>query len=129
MAGCLVFLASLTVLHRYANHGAGWKSLWEATHGDISSPLYAKDFWIPAGLAAFVLAGTAVTVPARTGFGMGVVTIAALGAAGYTLYIPFIGRSPGFGPYGTSYWLSLAAAVVMTAGAVAAGLRHGARRS
>lgn len=128
-AGCLVFLASLTVIHRYVNSGAGWKSLWEATHGDISSPLYAKDFWIPAGLAAFVLAGTAVTVPARTGFGMGVVAIAALAAAGYTLYIPFIGRSPGFAPYGTGYWLSLAAAVVMTAGAVAAGLRHGARRS
>ncbi len=129
VAGCLGFLASLTVLHGYVNNGAGWKSLWEATHGDLSSPLYAKDFWIPAALAAFVLLGTAVTVPARTGFGMGVVTVAALASIGYTLYIPAIGRSPGFAAYGTSYWLSLAAAVVMTAGAAAAGLRSGVRRT
>ena len=129
VAGCLLFLASLTVLHRYVNNGTGWKSLWAATHGDIASPLYAKDFWIPAALAAFVLIGTAVTVPARTGFGMGVVTVAALASVGYTLYIPAIGRSPGFAPCGTSYWLSLAAAVVMTVGAAAAGLRPGARRT
>lgn len=129
VAGCLVFLVSLTVLHRYVNNGTGWKSLWEATHGDIASPLYAKDFWIPAALAAFVLIGSIVTVPARSGFGMGVVAVAALASIGYTLYIPAIGRSPGFAPYGTSYWLSLAAAVVMTVGAAAAGLRSGARRT
>ncbi|HEY6279994.1 MAG TPA: protein kinase [Streptosporangiaceae bacterium] len=129
VAGCLVFLVSLTVLHRYVNNGTGWKSLWEATHGDIASPLYAKDFWIPAALAAFVLIGTTVTIPARTGFGMGVVAVAALASIGYTLYIPAIGRSPGFAPYGTSYWLSLAAAVVMAVGAAAAGLRSGARRT
>jgi Protein kinase domain len=129
VAGCLVFLISLTVLHRYVNNGTGWKSLWEATHGDIASPLYAKDFWIPAALAAFVLIGTAVTVPARTGFWMAVVTVAALASIGYTLYMPAMGRSPGFAPYGTSYWLSLAAAVVMAAGAAAAGLRSRARRT
>ena len=48
---------------------------------------------------------------------------------GYTLYIPAIGRSPGFAPYGTSYWLSLAAAVVMAVGAAAAGVRSVARRT
>ena len=129
VAGCLVFLVSLTVLHQYVNNGTGWKSLWEATHGDVASPLYAWDFWIPAALAAFVLIGTTLTVPARTGFGMGVVTVAALASIGYTLYIPTIGRSPGFAPYGTSYWLSLAAAVLMAAGAAAVGLRSGARRA
>jgi protein kinase-like protein len=128
VAGCLVFLVSLTVLHQYVNNGTGWKSLWEATRGDVASPLYARDFWIPAALAAFVLIGTTLTVPARTSFGMGVVTVAALASIGYTLYIPTIGRSPGFAPYGTSYWLSLAAAAVMAVGAAAAGLRSGARR-
>ncbi len=129
VVGCLVFLVSLTVLHRYVNNGTGWKSLWEATHGDVASPLYARDFWIPAALAAFVVIGTILTVPARTSFGMGVVTVAALASISYTLYIPTIGRSPGFAPYGTSYWLSLAAAVVMAVGAAAAGLRSGARRT
>ena len=40
-------------------------------------------------------------------------TVAALGLVGYTLYIPSIGT----GSYGSSYWVSLAAAVVMTVGA------------
>jgi hypothetical protein len=119
-AGCLVFLASVTVLHNYVNNGGGWKSLWDATHGDIASPLYAKNFWIPVALATFVLLGTAATIRVRRRLAMGAVTVAALGLAGYTLYIPTIGASPGFGPYGVDYWLSLAAAAVMTLGAAAA---------
>jgi len=125
--GCLAFLASVTVLHDYVNNGAGWKSLWEATHGDITSPLYAKNFWIPVALAALVLLGTAATIGARGRLARGAVTVAALGLAGYTLYIPTIGRSPGFGPYGADYWLSLAAAAVMTLGAGAATVRSGSR--
>ena len=48
---------------------------------------------------------------------------AALGAAGligYTLYIPSEGSSPGFPPYGSSYWLSLAATITMVIGAAVA---------
>jgi hypothetical protein len=126
-AGCLVFLASVTVLHNYVNNGGGWKSLWGATHGDITSPLYAKNFWIPVALAAFVLLGTAAFIRLRSRLAMGAVTVAALGVAGYTLYIPTIGASPGFGPYGVDYWLSLAAAAVMTLGAAAATIRSGPR--
>jgi hypothetical protein len=128
-AGCLVFLASVTVLHNYVNNGGGWKSLWEATHGDITSPLYARNFWIPVALATFVLLGTAATIRVRKRLVMGTVTVAALGLACYTLYIPTIGASPGFGPYGVDYWLSLAAAAVMTLGAGAATLRSGPRRA
>jgi serine/threonine protein kinase len=125
--GCLVFLASVTVLHNYVNNGGGWKSLWEATHGDITSPLYAKNFWIPVALAIFVLLGTVALIRVRSRLAMGVVTLAALGLAGYTLYIPTIGAHPGFGPYGVDYWLSLAAAAVMTLGAGAATIRSGSR--
>lgn len=128
-AGCLVFLASVTVLHNYVNNGAGWKSLWEATHGDITSPLYAKDFWIPVGLATFVLLATAAAMRVRRRLPMGAVTVAALGVACYTLYIPTIGASPGFAPYGVDYWLSLAATAVMTLGAGAAAIRSGGRRA
>jgi hypothetical protein len=126
-AGCLVFLASVTVLHNYVNNGGGWNSLWEATHGDITSPLYAKNFWIPVALTAFVLLGTAAFIRVRSRLAMGAVTVAALGVAGYTLYIPTIGASPGFGPYGVDYWLSLAAATVMTLGAAATTIRSGPR--
>lgn len=122
-AGCLVFLASVTVLHRYVNNGTGWKSLLQATRGDPASPLYANDFWIPVGLAAFVLISTAATVPARRRLPMGAVTVAALGLVGYILYIPAKGASPGFGPYGPSYWLSLAAAVITTLAAGASAIR------
>lgn len=126
-AGCLAFLVSVTVLHNYVNNGGGWKSLWEATHGDITSPLYAKNFWIPVALATFVLLGTAATIRVRRRLAMVAVTMAALGLACYTLYIPTIGASPGFGPYGVGYWLSLAAAAVMTLGAGAAAIRSGPR--
>jgi predicted Ser/Thr protein kinase len=127
-AGCLVFLASVTVLHSYVNNGGGWKSLWQATHGDRTSPLYSEDFWIPVTLAVLVLLGAALTVPARGRLAMGVTTAAALGLTGYLLYLPAIGASPGFAPYGTSYWVSVAAAVVSTLAAAAAALRSGTRR-
>ncbi len=127
MAGCLAFLAAVTVLHSYVNNGTGWKTLWEATHGDVASPLYPREFWISVALAAFVLIGTLVTIPARSRFPMTVVTLAALGLIGYTVYLPTVGSSPGFSPYGTSYWLSLAAAAVMALGAAAAAIGTRAR--
>jgi hypothetical protein len=46
--------------------------------------------------------------------------IGALGLIGYTLHIPSTGASPGFQPYGSSYWLSLAAAITMVIGAAVA---------
>ncbi|HEX9030869.1 MAG TPA: protein kinase [Streptosporangiaceae bacterium] len=115
--GSLAFLVSVTILHNYVNYGSGWRSLWQATHGEIASPLYSKDFWIPVALAGIALAGTAATIRMRGRFAMVAVTMAALGAVGYTLYLPAIGASPGFGPFGASYWTSLAAAVVMVLGA------------
>jgi predicted Ser/Thr protein kinase len=119
-AGGLVFLASVTVLARYVNNGTGWKSLWQATHGDLASPLYQNDFWIPAVLAALGLVFTAISAGARSRLAMAGTALASLGLIGYTLHIPSTGSSPGFQPYGPSYWLSLGAAVVMVLGAAVA---------
>ena len=47
--------------------------------------------------------------------------LATLGLVGFTLYIPTI-KSDGFSAYGSSYWASLAAAVVMALGAGLAGV-------
>jgi hypothetical protein len=46
--------------------------------------------------------------------------VASVGLLGYTLHIPSTGASPGFQPYGSSYWLSLAAAITMVIGAAVA---------
>ena len=46
--------------------------------------------------------------------------LAALGLIAYTLHIPSKGASPGFHPYGSSYWVSVGAAVVMLLGAAVA---------
>jgi serine/threonine protein kinase len=120
LIGGLVFIASVTLLTHYANNGTGWKSLWQATHGDLASPLYPDDFWIPVALAALALICTAISRGVRRPL---VMTGAALGAAGligYTLYIPSQGSAPGFQPYGSSYWLSLAATITMVIGAAVA---------
>ena len=119
-AGGLVFLASVTVLARYVNNGTGWKSLWQATHGDLASPLYQNDFWIPAVLAALGLVLTAISAGTRSRLAMVGTALASLGLIGYTLHIPSTGSSPGFQPYGPSYWLSLGAAIVMVLGAAVA---------
>jgi serine/threonine protein kinase len=120
IASGVVFLAAVTVLTGYVNNGTGSKSLWQATHGDLASPLYGNDFWIPAALAALALILTAISAATRGRLVMIAVVAAALGLIGYTLYIPSVGRSPGFAPYGSSYWLSLAAAVAMLIGALIA---------
>jgi Protein kinase domain len=128
VAGCLVLGVSVTVTHQYVDTGGGWKSLWQATHGDVTSPLYPKDFWIPAALAAFALIVTVATFSARGRLAMGMVTVAALATAGYLLYLPAIGAAPGLRPFGMGYWLSVGAAAVMVAGAVAAVISSRARR-
>jgi hypothetical protein len=119
-AGGLLFIASVTVLTKYINNGTGWKSLWQATHGDLASPLYQADFWIPAALAALGLVFTAISAGTRGRLAMIGTAVASLGLIAYTLHIPSKGAAPGFGPYGSSYWLSLGAAVLMVIGAAVA---------
>jgi len=120
LAGGLVFTASVTLLTHYANNGTGWKSLWQSTHGDPASPLYPQDFWIPVALAALALTFTAIGASTRTRLIMVGTAVASVGLLGYTLYVPSTGASPGFQPYGSSYWLSLAAAITMVTGAAVA---------
>jgi serine/threonine protein kinase len=120
LAGGLVFIASVTLLTHYANNGNGWKSLWQATHGDLASPLYPDDFWIPVALVTIALIFTAISASTRKRLVMIGTAIAALGLIGYTLHIPSTGASPGFQPYGSSYWLSVAATITMVIGAAVA---------
>jgi hypothetical protein len=108
------------VLTKYTNNGTGWKSLWQATHGDPASPLYQADFWILAGLAAVGLVFTAISAGTRGRLAMVGTALASLGLIAYTLRIPSKGASPGFHPYGSSYWLSFGAAVLMVLGAAVA---------
>jgi peptidoglycan/LPS O-acetylase OafA/YrhL len=110
----------VTLLTKYVNNGTGGKSLWQATHGDLASPLYQSDFWIPAGLAGLGLLFTAISAGTRSRLAMIGTAVASIGLIGYTLHIPSKGASPGFHPYGSSYWLSLGAAVVMVIGAAVA---------
>ena len=120
LAGALGFTASVTLLTHYANYGTSWKSLWQSTHGDQASPLYPADFWIPAALAALALIFTAIGASTRKRLIMIGTAVAAVGLLGYTLHIPSTGASPGFQPYGSSYWLSLAAVITMVIGAAVA---------
>jgi serine/threonine-protein kinase len=120
LAGALGFIASVTLLTHYANNGTGWKSLWQATHGDLASPLYGNDFWIPVALVTLALIFTAISASTHKRLVMIGAAIAALGLIGYTLHIPSTGASPGFQPYGSSYWLSLAATITMVIGAAVA---------
>ncbi|MGH3408155.1 MAG: hypothetical protein ACRDRJ_37500, partial [Streptosporangiaceae bacterium] len=115
LAGALLFLAAVTLVTRYTDNGTGWKSLWQATHHDPASPLVAADFWILIALVAVVGVFLALSLGRRLAI-IGA-ALGALGVVGYTLYLPMKGTSPGFHDYGSSYWLSLAAAAVMLAGA------------
>src|SRR5262249_6828132 len=83
------------------------------------APLYPHDFLTVIGLLAVMVVLTVVSLLTAGRWAMVGATAAAVGLIGYTLYIPRIGQAPGFGPYGSSYWISLAAAVVM---ALAAGV-------
>ena len=92
LIGSLVFIASVTLLTHYVNNGTGWKSLWQATHGDLASPLYGNDFWIPAALAALIVIFTAISASVRRRLVMIGAAIASLGLIGYTLLIPSKGQ-------------------------------------
>ena len=111
----VVFIASATLLTRYTNNGTGWKSLLEATHGDPASPLRAMSFNILIGLVALVFLVTLISIGVHRRLPMIAVVVAALGIIGYTSYLPSIGGD-GLSDYGSSYWISLAAAVAVTFG-------------
>ncbi len=116
LIGGAVFLASVTLFKNYTDS----TSLFLATDGDLASPLHPHDFRILLGLLAAVLVFTLISLLMAGRWVIVCATVAALGLVGYTLYIPSIGTVSGFGLYGSSYWVSLAAAVVMTLGAGAA---------
>jgi serine/threonine-protein kinase len=116
-----VFLAAVTLASYYRDPGG--KSLLQATSGDPNSPLYPQDFWIPVTLVALVFMLTVIGLLAPRRSPMVCATAAALGLVGYTLYLPTKGTLPGFGPFGSGYWLSLGAAAVMTLAGVAASIR------
>jgi serine/threonine protein kinase len=116
MVSSVIFVASATLLTRYTNNGTGWKSFFEATHGDPASPLRAMSFNISIGLVALVFLVTIISIGVHRRLPMIVVVVAALALIGYTSYLPSIGGD-GLSDYGSSYWISLAAAVTMAFGA------------
>jgi hypothetical protein len=126
LIGAIVFTASVTVLTGYVDNGTGSKSLLQATNGDLASPLYPKDFWILIGLATLAFVTTVMSMRMYKRSLMICATAASAGLIGYTLHIPQIGLLPGFGPYGSAYWLSLVAAIAMALGAGAAAVARSA---
>ena len=126
LIGAIVFTASVTVLTSYVDNGTGGKSLWQATHGDLASPLYPKNFWILIGLVALAFVATFMSLRTyKRSFMIGAAAASA-GLIAYTLYIPRIGHFPGFGPYGSAYWISLIAAIAMALGAGVAAVTRSA---
>jgi protein kinase-like protein len=115
----LVFIVQVTFLTDYINNGDGWKSLLQSSSHDHTSLLNPTDFWVPVALAALAFVLCLLSAWSRTRPAAIIILIVALSLIGYTLYIP-IKAYPGFHLYGTGYWLSLAAAVVMAAVAAVA---------
>ncbi len=116
LVSSVVYIAAATLLTRYTNNGTGWKSLLEATHGDPASPLRSMSFNILIGLVALAFLVTIISIGVRRRLPMIVVVVTALALIGYTAYLPSIGAD-GLSDYGSSYWISLAAAVTMAFGA------------
>ena len=117
LAGGVIFLASVALFSNYTNKAPdGLVSLYHATRDDYLSPLRAYIFWTVIVLLSLIFALTIISFAVAGRPLMAGATLIALGLAGYTLYIPTIG-SDGFGAYGSSYWASLIAAVVMALGA------------
>jgi hypothetical protein len=117
LAGSATFLASVALFSSYTNRAPGGPvSLYQAAHHDYWSPLLNQNFWTVIILLALIFALTITSFTVANRLLMAGTTLIALGLASYTLYIPTIG-SDGFSTYGSSYWASLAAAVVMALGA------------
>jgi hypothetical protein len=72
-------------------------------------------FNILIGLVALVFLVTIISIGVHRRLPMIVVVVAALAIIGYTSYLPSIGGD-GLSDYGSSYWISLAAAVAMAFG-------------
>jgi hypothetical protein len=122
LAGSVTFLASVALFSNYTNKAPdGLVSLYRATHHDYWSPLRAYIFWAVIILLSLIFALTLISFAVANRPLMAGATLLALGLASYTLYIPTIG-SDGFSAFGSSYWTSLAAAVVMALGAGLAAL-------
>ena len=119
LIGCGLFWISVTVLTHYVNNNGG-ESMLTATRSDLASPLQPRDFWILIFLAALALVASVLSILSSERLLMIPAGVAALGLIVYTLYIPSKGISPGFDPYGWSYWLSVSVAIVMALGAVVA---------
>ncbi len=124
LVSSIVFIALITLpgTSYVEDHpGSTYRSLQYATSGDINSPLRAQDFWILIALVCVVLVVSATSLRVYRGVAVLAAAVASLGLIGYSLYLPlFVGKEYGFGSYGWSYWLSLAAGAMMliaTAGA------------
>ncbi len=116
LAGSVIFLASVALFSNYINKTPGSPvSLYQAARYDYWS-LHDQNFWTVIILLALIFALTIISFTVADRPLMAGAALTALGLAGYTLYIPTIG-SGGFSAYGSSYWASLVAAVVMALGA------------
>ena len=128
LIGCGLFWISVALLTHYVNNNGG-ESLLKATNNDPASPLHPRDFTILIVLATLAFVITIIGMLAsRPSLMIGVV-IASLGLIGYTVYIPSEGAFPGFSPYGSSYWLSLAVAIAMAVSAAVATVARPAARA
>jgi hypothetical protein len=125
LVSCGLFGISVALLTHYVNNNGG-ESLLKATSSDPASPLHPGDFKILVVLAALAFVITIISMLASRPSLMFGAAIAALGLIGYTVHIPSEGTFPGFGPYGSSYWFSLAVAIAM---ALTAGVAAVARRA
>ncbi len=128
LIGCGLFWISVAVLTHYVNNNGG-ESLLKATNSDPASPLHPRDFKILIVLAAVAVVITVISMLASRPSLMVGAAMASLGLIGYTVYIPSEGTFPGFGSYGSSYWLSLAVAIAIALSAAVAAIAVPATRA
>ena len=128
LVGCGLFWTSVALLTHYVNNNGG-ESLLKATNSDPASPLHPRDFTILIVLTAIAFVITIISMLASRPSLMIGAAIASLGLIGYTVHIPSEGAFPGFGPYGSSYWLSLAVAIAMALSAAVAAVAGLATRT
>jgi hypothetical protein len=127
LIGAVSFSISVAMLRHYLNSNGG-ESLLTATT-DPASPVHPRDFKILIVLAGLALLITLISmIASRPRLTIGA-AIASAGLIGYTVYIPSKGAFPGFGPYGSSYWISLAVAIAMALSALVAAIARPAMRS
>jgi len=128
LIGSVLFWVSVALLTHYVNNNGG-ESLLKATNSDPASPLHPRDFKILIVLAALAFVITVISMLASRPPLMIGAAIASAGLIGYTVYIPSEGAFPGFGSYGSSYWLSLALAITMALSAAVAAIAGSTTRT